>query len=299
VWTHRTAVAEHDVGNFIAAIAARIAAAMTARYARATPPVPSGERGAELRAFALYARARELYDGLTPAGHLAAWELAGEALACDPSLSQAWLLRAYLAEGLLLRGCEVEGEDLAAARRDAIARAHALDPWDGRTLIELGDLHVDAGDAAAARRCYRAAADDPAAETRMIAAKYWAGTLDRPAEARAMLAEAARLHAPGEPWLASNALRTYVILGDTDAALAAGERAPHSPLHVLCRAVALHRAGASPSARELVADERAAAPEFDPQGLTRSPFLSPYLQAPAARRRFLGDLDTIVRARRR
>jgi len=63
--------------------------------------------------------------------------------------------------------------------------------------------------------------------------------------------------------------------------------------------VALHRAGASPSARELVADERAAAPEFDPQGLARSPFLSPYLQAPAARRRFLGDLDTIVRARRR
>lgn len=293
-WTQRSAVAEREVGAFMAAMATRIAAALTARYARAAAAAPVASGGAELEAFALYARARELYDALSPAGHLAAWELAGAAIARDPSLGQAWLLRAYLAEGLLLRGCAVDREDLAAARRDAIARAHALDPWDGRTLIELGDLHLDAGDAAAARRCYRAAADDPAAETRMIAAKYCAGTLDRPAEARAMLAEAARLHAPDAPWLASNALRTYVVLGDTDAALGAAGRAPHSPLHVVCRAVALHRAGASRSARELVADERATAPGFDPRALARSPFLSPYLQAPVARRRFLADLDAIV-----
>lgn len=293
-WTRAAAVPEHDTGAFVASIAAGIASALTARYALAAPSPPTPHGGSELEAFALYARARALYDALTPAGHLAAWELIGEALARDASLAQAWLLKAHLAEGLLLRGCDVDGVDLALARREAVVRAHALDPWDGRTLIELGDLHTETGDRAAALRCYRAAAEDPAAETRMSAAKYCAGALDRPDDARAMLTAAARLHDPSEPWLASNALRTHVILDDPATALDAARRAPHSPLHVLCRAVALHRAGARRSARELVADERAATPGFDPRRLARSPFLSPYLQVPSARRRLLADLEAIV-----
>ena len=165
-----------------------------------------------------YARAREAYDRLTVEGHLEALALVRGALNLDPTHAPSWLLLAWVAEGLDLRRIAVDAIDLAIVRRDAVLRAHALDPFDGRALVERGDLYFVEGEVEAAHRCYAQAALDLAPETQLIVAKYLAGALDRTDDARAALERARAAHFGDEPWLVSNALRMATIAGDDETA---------------------------------------------------------------------------------
>ena len=71
----------------------------------------------------------------------------------DEGHPQSWLMIADICEVLMVRGLRIPDVDIRAKRREAILRATALDPLDGRILIERGDLYFAAGETEAADAC--------------------------------------------------------------------------------------------------------------------------------------------------
>jgi len=196
-----------------------------------------------LAAYELYLLAYEAESKLTRADTMRAIELAESALALDPTLARAWLVRAYALDHAVLFGW---AENPAAANRDyehSILRARELDPGDGAILIEVGDLRAEAGDLAGARAAYEDAARVAAnhGDTLALLAKYFAGILEQPEEARAMMQRAFRLNPGAPPMYFFNQLRVAYVLGDFHDAINAARQSPDTALTKLFLAMSLAR----------------------------------------------------------
>ena len=233
-----------------------------------------------LTAYERYLLAYEAGWRLTRTDTLRAIELAESALALDPTLARGWLVRAYALDHAVLFGW---AENPVAARRayeQSIVQAHRLDPMDGAILIGVGDLQAKSGDLAGARAAYEEAARVAAdhGDTLALLAKYVAGVLERPEEARAMMQRAFRLNPGAPPVYFYNQLRVAYVLSDFQAAIVAAGRSPDTALTKLFLALSLACVIAMQKSEEVVRLLSRDRPDFDPR---RACELTRLLAAPA------------------
>ena len=236
----------------------RISRAERRRARRGTP--------SSLAAYERYLLAYEAEAKLTRAETMRAIELVESALALDPTLARAWLVRAYALHHAVLFGWTENPEATKRAYEQSIVRAHELDPADGAILIEVGDLRTEAGDLAGARAAYEEAARVAAnhGDTLALLAKYFAGTLGRPEEARAMMQRAFRFNPGAPPLYFYNQLRVAYLLGDFQDAIAAARQSPDTAVTKLFLAMSLARLGRDAESEEVVRALRRDHPEFNP-----------------------------------
>jgi TolB-like protein/class 3 adenylate cyclase len=108
-----------------------------------------------LAAYERYLLAYELESKMTRANTARAIELVDSALALDPTLARAWLVRAYCWDHMATFGWAQDVDAANKIRRESIIRAHEIDSSDGTILIEFGDLRAEEGDHAGARASTR------------------------------------------------------------------------------------------------------------------------------------------------
>ena len=251
---------------------------------------------ARLTAFEHYLLAQEAYLPHEHDGIHRAYDLLSTALKMDPRHSQSWLLMTYILEFLRDAAPQDEVQPFIDQRNEAIAKAAALDPLDGRVLIEHADLLYDTGDAEASARGYARAFDmnRGAADVLTIVAKYLAGVTEAGDDARQALKVARDLNPVGDALLAMNELRTYYMLRDYDAALAAAEDCPDSAIAAIFLALTCAEQGQHDRARQIVQQECRERPNFSAERFLGSHH---YIRAPAMKARIaqtLEELETYI-----
>ena len=228
-----------------------------------------------LAAYERYLLAYEAEAKLTRTDTQRAIELADSALALDPTLARAWLVRAYAWNHASLFGWAEDAEAANQAYRESVMRAHDLDPSDGTIMMEVGDLRAEDGDVAGARAAYEEAARLAAnhGDTLALLAKYFVGTFARPEQARAMLERAFRLNPGAPPLYFYNQLRVAYLCGDYETAVAAARRSPDTALTKLFLAMSLAQLGRDSESEAVVKELRSEAPDFDPAAVCSVPWL--------------------------
>jgi adenylate cyclase len=244
-----------------------------------------------LAAYERYLLAYEAQSKMTRVDTERAIKLADSALALDPTLARAWLVRAWGWNHSAFFGWAEDVEAANRAYRESIARAHELDSSDGTILMEMGDLLASEGDDVAACAAYEEAARVAAnhGDTLALLAKYFVGALGRPEQALAMMKRAFRLNPLTAPLYFYNQLRVAYLCGDYEAAVAAARHSPDTPLTKVFLAMSLAKLGRGPQSKAVVKELRSEAPDFDPATICR---LS-YLRDPRARAGVLEGLRAI------
>lgn len=199
-------------------------------------------------------------------------------LATDPGGASAWLLNVNIAEGMEIRGLRSRSFDPTSERRRSIEIAYALAPFNGRALIEKGDMCFAEGNEIAADKFYAkaAVASDGGPDFRRLLPKYLVGAVGDEIGARRALAQAKLLFPENDPWMLSNEARASLVLGDFEVALSAGLAAPPSPLHDLCVALAAFCLGENAVALNARRRALAKAPEQSLVILLNGRFFRPY-----------------------
>ena len=287
IWSDTFRVGESALGDFESEVAPRVAQAIGARSGailRDATLQAKRRLPTHLTAFEQYLLALDSYTVHSKESVEKAQDYAGLALRKDPTHAQSWLLLSYILEEMRDFNPGAEDARYNAEREAAIHRAAELDPQDGRILIEHADCLYDAGDEAGSAQEYALAYDlnRGAADVLTVVAKYLAGVNTRYADARAALTHARDLNPLGDVVLALNELRTFLILGDIDAALEAGEVCPDTPVRSLFLALCQLEKGRGDIAREIVIEEVRRRPGFDPLSLIKNHH---YIRAPAIRGR--------------
>ena len=198
LWAERYDRDETDLLIVQDEIVQRVAGALLGWEGRISRAVRRQARHASPNSLAAYERYLLAYEAeakMTRVDTARAIELAESALALDPTLARAWLVRAYAYHHVALFRWADDVEAANQAYRELVIRAHELDPIDGTILMEVGDLRAEHGDVAGARAAYEQAARLAAnhGDTLALLAKYFVGTLGRPEQARAMMERAFRL----------------------------------------------------------------------------------------------------------
>ncbi len=236
------------------------------RISRATRRQARHVSKSSLTAYELYLLAYEAEAKMTPADDERAIELADLALALDPTLARAWLVRAYAWEHACRFGWAADAEAANRERRKSIIRAYELDPSDGTILMEFGDLRADDGDLAGARAAFEEAARLAAnhGDTLALLAKQFVGTLGRPDQAQAMMERAFRLNPGAPPLYFYNQLRVAYLCGNYEIAVAAARQSPDTPITKLFLAMSLARLGRGPESAAVAKQLRFECSDFDP-----------------------------------
>jgi TolB-like protein len=251
---------------------------------------------ARLTAFEHYLLAQEAYLPHDHDGIHRAYDLLSRALKMDPRHSQSWLLMTYILEFLRDAAPQAEVQPFIEQRNEAIAKAAALDPLDGRVLIEHADLLYDTGETEASARGYAKAFEmnRGAVDVLTIVAKYLAGVTGAGDDARQALMTARDLNPVGDALLAMNELRTYYMLRDYDAALAAAEDCPDSAITAIFLALTCAEQGQHDRARQIVQRECRERPNFSAERCLGSHH---YIRDPAMKARVaqtLKELETYI-----
>jgi TolB-like protein len=250
VWSSRAEVQENALEH-LSDIAQRLAMALCTTLSTTLDQLrPPAKRFSTL---SVHAAVRKLYDAFAVEEHERCYLQLRGVLEHDQGHAPSWLLLAYLCEGLEVRGIKPPGTDPTVDRRRAIKHAFALDPYDGRIRIEVGDMLFAEGKTDKADFHYRkgVAMTRGANELLSIKAKYMAGALADPDGARATLNQARTLFPKNDVWLNSNVTRTLTILGDYQDALDAARLSPPSTLHLACHAVSAMQTGNVDEARNV------------------------------------------------
>ena len=228
-----------------------------------------------LAAYERYLLAYEAEAKLTRIDTQRAIELADSALALDPTLARAWLVRAYAWNHASLFGWAEDAEAANRAYRESVLRAQELDPSDGTIMMEVGDLRAEDGDVSGARAAYEEAARVAAnhGDTLALLAKYFVGTFARPEQARAMMERAFLLNPGAPPLYFYNELRVAYLCGDYETAVAAARRSPGTALTKLFLAMSLAQLGRDSESEAVVEELRSEFPDFDPGAVCRVPWL--------------------------
>jgi adenylate cyclase len=124
------------------------------RISRATRRRARQSSSDSLKAYERYLLAYEAQATMTRIDTERAIELADSALALDPTLARAWLVRAYAFEHASSFGWAEDAEAANRERGKSIKEAHRLDPSDSTIMIEFGDLRFMEGDLKGARAAY-------------------------------------------------------------------------------------------------------------------------------------------------
>ena len=228
-----------------------------------------------LAAYERYLLAYEAEAKMTRIDTERAIELAESALALDPTLARAWLVRAYAWNHASLFGWAEDAEAANQAYRVSVMSAHELDPSDGTIMMEVGDLRAEDGDVAGARAAYEEAARLAAnhGDTLALLAKYFVGALGRPEQARAMMERAFRLNPGAPPLYFYNQLRVAYLCGDYETAVAAARQSPDTALTKLFLAMSLAQLGRESESEAVVKELGSQSPEFDPATVCGVPWL--------------------------
>ncbi|MGH6895500.1 MAG: adenylate/guanylate cyclase domain-containing protein [Geminicoccaceae bacterium] len=228
-----------------------------------------------LAAYERYLLAYEAEAKMTRIDTERAIELADSALALDPTLARAWLVRAYAWNHASLFGWVEDAEAATQACRESVLRAYELDPSDGTIMMEVGDLRAEDGDLAGARAAYEEAARLAAnhGDTLALLAKYFVGTFARPEQARAMMERAFRLNPGAPPLYFYNQIRVAYLCGDCETAVAAARRSPDTALTKLFLAMSLAELGRDSESEAVVKKLRSESPEFNPAAVCAAPWL--------------------------
>lgn len=228
-----------------------------------------------LAAYERYLLAYEAEAKMTRIDTERAIELADSALALDPTLARAWLVRAYAWNHASLFGWAEDAEAANQACRESVLRAYELDPSDGTIMMEVGDLRAEDGDLAGARAAYEEAARLAAnhGDTLALLAKYFVGTFARPEQARAMMERAFRLNPGAPPLYFYNQIRVAYLCGDCETAVAAARRSPDTALTKLFLAMSLAELGRDSESEAVVKKLRSESPEFNPAAVCAAPWL--------------------------
>jgi tetratricopeptide (TPR) repeat protein len=197
------------------------------------------------------------------------------ALALDPTLARAWLVRSYCWDHAATFGWAEDVDAANRIRRESIIRAHEIDPSDGMILIEFGDLRAEDGDHAGARAAYQEAAQLAVnhGDTLALLAKYLVGSLGQVEQARAMMERAFRLNPGAPPLYYYNQLRVAYLCGDYETAVAAARQSPDTSLTKLFLAMSLAQLGREPDGEAVVKELRSDFSDFDPSTVCGLPWL--------------------------
>ena len=228
-----------------------------------------------LAAYERYLLAYEAEAKLTRIDTQRAIELADSAIALDPTLARAWLVRAYAWNHASLFGWAEDVEAADQAYRESVLRAYELDPSDGTIMMEVGDLRAEDGDLAGARAAYEEAARLAAnhGDTLALLAKYFIGTFAQPERARTMMDRAFRLNPGAPPMYFYNQLRVAYLCGDYETAVRAARQSPDTAMTKLFLAMSLAQLGRDSESEAVVKNLRSESPEFNPAAICGAPWL--------------------------
>ena len=245
------------------------------RISRATRRQARHSSKAGLAAYELYLLAYEAEAKMTRADTERAIELADAALALDPTLARAWMVRSFAFEHAYLFGW---AEDTKAANREcrtSIIRAHELDPSDGIIMIGLGDVRAEDGDLTGARTAFKEAGRLATnhGDTLALLAKYFVGALGRPEQARTIMERAFQLNPGAPPIYFYNQLRVAYLCGDYETAVAAARQSPDTPITKLFLAMSLARLGRGLESEAVARQLRSDSSDFDAATVVGSPWL--------------------------
>jgi TolB-like protein/Flp pilus assembly protein TadD len=233
--------------------------------ARRRPP-------ASLEAYDLYLLAIEQKHRFTRAGNAEAIRLLSRAVELDPDLARAWTVLGLAHAVAASNGFTDDPSAAVECWRACTERALALDPWNPKARMSLGDLHGVAGDLAAAAREYERALVDGGGDADILAflAASFALVTGEPERAVALGRRALALDPHAPPWYFGALGRAEFVSGRYDESIATLHRAPpEAPVTLLFLAMAHARRQEAEQSLNIATRLRALAPGFTVEGFIR------------------------------
>ncbi|QHW24464.1 tetratricopeptide repeat protein [Rhizobium leguminosarum bv. viciae 248] len=190
-------------------------------------------------------------------------------LALDPKFARAWLVLAYCWEHVATNFWQSDIHSAQRERRRAIFKAADLDPNDPLVRIEAGDMYFEDGNREAAKAAFEQALATGRnnADAMTLIAKYVAGILGRPDQAREVIDRALRLNPFAPTWYYMNKLRVCYFVRDFASGLEAVSGSPDTPTTRLFEALCLTGVGRKSDAGKVVEEMTKQYPNFQPSSL--------------------------------